>query len=261
MSLHLAGLVLPIRLVLAKRTSGVAAPTNPFQPGMMAFMPTTLSGLLLFVVLLLPGFAYVVSRERHTTGQHFSPFRETAVVVAASISSELTVLLIFAVIRTLLPWLTPDVGALVRDSGRYLRGHGTQPGHYGQVAIWATAMLAISVALAYAATLPKVRSFARKVAGEYPHESTTSSWWTLFEDWEKGRNVHIGCNLDDGSFVEGMLGAFSREAEDRPERDLILAEPISYRPPGYRATRPYEASTVCISAARIVTMFVTYIDK
>ena len=103
---------------------------------MMAFVPTTLSGLLLFVVLLLPGFAYIVGRERHITGQQFSPFRETAVVVAASVSSELVVLVVFAIVRTLLPSLTPNVGALVRDRGGYLRGNGAQAGHYGQVAIW-----------------------------------------------------------------------------------------------------------------------------
>ena len=51
---------------------------------MMAIMPTTLTGLVLFVVLLLPGFAYVTGKERHTTGQRLSHFRETAAVVAAS---------------------------------------------------------------------------------------------------------------------------------------------------------------------------------
>jgi hypothetical protein len=95
---------------------------------MMAFMPTTLSGLFLFVVLLLPGFAYVVGRERHTPGQQLSAFRETAVVIAASVSVELVVLLLFALVRVALPSsLTPDVGALVRDSGGYLRGAAARP--------------------------------------------------------------------------------------------------------------------------------------
>ena len=241
----------------------------------MAFVPTTLSGLLLFVALLLPGFAYVVGRERHTTGQQLSVFRETAVVVAASVSSELIVLVIFAVVRTLLPSHTPDVGALVRNSGGYLRGQGGQAGRYGQVALWATLMLVLSVALAYSATIPEVRRRVREFAtkgrklprtrrlvgdalGEYPHESSASAWWKLFEEWAEGTDVRVRCFLEDGSYVEGNLGSFSREADDRPERDLILAEPIGYRPSGDAEIQPYEASAVCISAARIVTMFVTY---
>jgi hypothetical protein len=227
---------------------------------MMAFMPTTLSGLFLFVVLLLPGFAYVVGRERHTSGQQFSAFRETAIVVAASVSFELVVLVAFAVIRTLWPGITPDVGALVRNSDAYLRGQNGQAGHYGQVAIWAVAMLAASVALAYAATFSGFREIISRLAGKYPHESTTSSWWTLFETWEQGRDIHVGCNLDDGSYVEGRVGSFSRESDDISERDLILIQPIRYRPSGSRAARPYAAGAVCLSAGKIVTMFVTYVD-
>jgi hypothetical protein len=112
-------------------------------------MPTTLTGLLLFVALLLPGFAYVVGKERNGTGQQLTPFRETAAAVAASISFELIVLAIFALIRILWPSQTPDVGALMRDSRSYLLGSSGHAGHYGQVALWATGMLALSVFLAY----------------------------------------------------------------------------------------------------------------
>lgn len=45
-------------------------------------MPTTLTGLLLFVVFLLPGFAYLVGKERNGTERQTSPFRETVAVVA-----------------------------------------------------------------------------------------------------------------------------------------------------------------------------------
>lgn len=55
-------------------------------------MPTTLTGLLLFVVLLLPGFAYLVGKERNGTERRMSPFRETVAIVAASVTCELVVL-------------------------------------------------------------------------------------------------------------------------------------------------------------------------
>jgi hypothetical protein len=221
-------------------------------------MPTTLTGLLLFVVLLLPGFAYVVGKERNGTGQQATPFRETAAVIAASVTFELIVLAIFAIIRTLWPSLTPDVGSLIREGSGYLRGSRSHAGHYGQVAIWAIGMLAFSTLLAYLATLQKTRNFASKALGSYPHHSTVSAWWLIFETWQEGRDIHVGCVLDDESYIEGWLGSFSRSADDTTDRDLVLTEPIRYRSPGANDALPYECGAVCISASRIVSMFVNY---
>jgi hypothetical protein len=229
---------------------------------MMVLMPTTLTGLLLFVVLLLPGFAYAIGKERNSVTQKPSPFRETAAVVAGSVVFNLVVLSLFAIVRAVWPTVTPDVGALIRDPGIYLRGASSQSGHYAQVGIWAAGMLALAVLLAYLATLPQVRAGAAKMLGSYPHESTASAWWILFEKWEEGRDIHIGCILDDDSFVEGKLGSFSRESDEGPERDLILVQPIRYRASGDDSDgAPYTCGAVCVSAARIVAIFVTYSDK
>jgi hypothetical protein len=228
---------------------------------MMVLMPTTLTGLLLFVVLLLPCFAYAIGKERNSAVEHPTPFRETAAIVAASVAFNLVVLVLFAIIRTIWPTATPNVGALVRNAGSYLRGGPGHPGHYGQVGIWAAGMLAFAVLLAYLATLPRVRAVAAKPLGTYPHDSSASAWWILFEKWQMDRDIHVGCILDDGSFVEGTLGSFSRESDDIQDRDLILAQPICYRPPGETEADPYEGGAVCVSAARIVTMFVAYSDK
>jgi Family of unknown function (DUF6338) len=229
---------------------------------MMAFMPSTLTGLLLFLVLLLPGFAYAVGKERNGVSAGLTPFRETAAVVAASVTSEIVVLAMFGIIRAIRPSITPDVGALVRDGGRYLRGTQDSSGHYAQVAIWASGMLAGAVLLAYLASLPAIRSRAGKALGPYPHDSTVSGWWILFEKWEAGRDITVGCILEDGSFVEGAVGSISRVPDDSPDRDLILTQPIRYRPPGADGPEApaYECGAVCISASRIVAMFISYTD-
>src|SRR5579863_5022619 len=99
-------------------------------------MPTTLTGLLLFVALLLPGFAYLVGKERHGTERHTSPFRETVAVVAASVTSELAVLAVFAAIRAVRPSWTPDIGALIHDGSAYVAAH------YRSLAAWGFVMLA-----------------------------------------------------------------------------------------------------------------------
>jgi hypothetical protein len=234
-------------------------------------MPTTLTGLLVFVVLLLPGFAYLVGKERNGTERRASPFRETVAIVAASATSEVFVLALFGIVRWLGPSITPNVGALVRRPALYLGGSGTGSGHYAQVAIWLLAMLLLATTLAYAATCPPVRQFASKLPliGSFPHDSTVSAWWILFEKWRTMQEtrtgskveIEVGCVLDNGAYVSGYVSSFNASADDSPDRDLILKAPIQYRPPGAQEPIPYlSASAVSIAASHVVTMFVGYLD-
>jgi hypothetical protein len=217
-------------------------------------MPTTLTGLLLFVVLLLPGFAYLVGKERHGTERHTSPFRETIAVVAASVTSESAVLAAFAVLRWLLPSWTPDAGALIHGGRAYA------PAHYQSLAAWGFGMLAIATALAYFATVPRVRGWLRwlPIAGKYPHDSTVSGWWLLFEAWPGEREVELICTLDDGSAVRGFFQSFNTSADDSPDRDLILRRPIRFRPTAESQFIDFDTRYVCLSARRIVSLFVSY---
>jgi Family of unknown function (DUF6338) len=228
-------------------------------------MPTTLTGLLLFVVLLLPGFAYLVGKERHGTERKASPFRETVAIIAASVSSEIFVLALLGVARWWWPSGTPDVGQLIRNPGSYLAGTEAMPAQYGKVGLWGLAILVAAMIVAYAATMPSVRRAASKLKlpliAPYPHDSTVSGWWILFEKWKGGRPIEVGCVLDDGSYVSGSLASFNTSADDMPERDLILRAPILYRPPGAREPIPHEAArAVSITASRIVTLFVGYLE-
>jgi hypothetical protein len=217
-------------------------------------MPTTLTGLLLFVVMLLPGFAYVVGKERNGTERRQSPFRETVAIVTASITCELIVLVAFAIVRVRWPSATPDVGALVRHGGAYLRGN------YAAVAAWGTGMLVLAVAIAYTATMSAVRRLGRWLTGPYPHDSTVSAWWILFDRWAGPRDAEAICILDDGSLIRGTVYSFNMSADDSPDRDLILTEPIRYRPPGGDEAHDYDVGAVCVAARRISTMFVNYSD-
>jgi Family of unknown function (DUF6338) len=219
-------------------------------------MPTTLMSLVLFVVLLLPGFVYLTGKERGGTERHVSPFRETVTIVTASITSEIAVLILFAIARSVWPSATPDVGALIRGGSAYLRGN------YREFAIWGAGLLACSTVLAYVATIPAVRrGMARlHLAGPYPHSSAVSAWWMLFERFAKGRQVHVACILDDGSSVGGSLQSFNTSADDVPERELVLGAPIMYRPPGGRKEQEYPVSGVSVAAQRIVALFVTYVE-
>jgi hypothetical protein len=219
-------------------------------------MPTTLTGLLLFVVLLLPGFAYLVGKERHGTERHTSPFRETVAVVAASVTSEVAVLAGFAILRSLLPSLTPDVGALIHHGGAYAAVH------YRSLAAWGFGMLAIAVLGAYLATMPGVRERLPlpEAARDYPHESTVSGWWVLFEKWRRGRDIEVCCVLNDGSAVRGKFGAFNPSDDDSPDRELLLLAPIRYRAPGKQEMEDYRAGAASVAARNIAVLFTGYDD-
>lgn len=209
-------------------------------------MPSTLTGLLLFVVLLLPGFVFLTVFRRERPEQHPSVLQETASVVFVSVLSDLVALGGFALVRAIGPTWTPDVGRLIADPGGYLAGHALL------VYVCSTCVLLLACGVA---------ALTGWLTGRRPvHPSVMSSWWLLFEHWQPKTTRHIECLLDDGSYLAGQLGDWNTLAEDSPDRDLILAAPITYRPPGDTNHYPHEASVVCVSARRISVMFVSYVS-
>lgn len=206
-------------------------------------MPTTVTGLVLLIVLLLPGLTFVIIRERRGSERRPTPFRETGAVVFCSVLTELVALVLFAVARGLMPGLTPDVGRLVREGPDYAREY------YAQLGWWAVGLLLFACAMA---------AVAAALTADKPHASAMSAWWVMFHSWFPGENPLVGCILEDGSYIEGRQASFNVSSEDSPDRDLVLMEPLKYRPPGATETHTVPWGAACISARRIVTMFVSY---
>jgi Family of unknown function (DUF6338) len=215
-------------------------------------MPTSLSSLFFFLMLMLPGFAYRVGRERSGFDRKTTAFRESVSIIAASVASEFVVLILFAVIRIAWPSVTPDVGRLIRGGGDYLRGH------YAFIGSWAGALLASATVLAYVSTLPSVRRIA--LHHEYSHPTALSGWGILFEFWRKNRRARVGCMLSSGAYIEGEFASYNSSADESPDREIIIKAPIKYRAPGTSETIPYPVSAACVAAREIVLTFVTYRD-
>src|SRR4051812_16541708 len=94
-------------------------------------IPTGAFGVLLFVVLLLPGFLYRRLRdEAEPDDRPKTQLRETVSIVSASLVALAVVFLVFAVLRIVFPAETPDVGQLLFHPQRYLEKH------YAMVAWW-----------------------------------------------------------------------------------------------------------------------------
>ncbi|GHF40411.1 hypothetical protein FHX82_004822 [Amycolatopsis bartoniae] len=206
-------------------------------------MPTTLLGLVLFLVLLVPGFAYTLRRERMVSSRPVSAFRETVELAFVSVAADAMVLLLFGLVRLIVPRWTPDVRQLIRDPGHYV------PDHLTSLTLWGGALLLIAAALAFAAA---------GVRRGREHEAHVSGWTRLFSE-HPGARIYVGCLLEDGTYVTGRLRTYSRSAEDGQDRDLTLTGPISYRAPGESslAVLP-DVGAAAVSARRLSLLTVTY---
>lgn len=230
-------------------------------------MPTSLVGLLLFVVLLAPGFCYLLRREREAPVRTVSGFRETVTLVLTSLGCNLAVAVAFGLIRGLLPRHTPDVGSLVRAPDPFVRAH------YDELAWWALGLLVAACLLAVAMASADLTAMvgrglrrvpvARRLAPPTRGVRFQSAWWRAFQDpSHQGHRVYLGCALDDGSYVAGWLFSHAIDHDETADRDLILSAPVCFRPAGAEdgdAAELRNVDAVVLSARRIVELFVTYV--
>ena len=225
-------------------------------------IPSDLTGLLFFIVLLWPGFAYNSVRARRRPNRQLTSLQETVLIVTASLAALVAAGVVFGIIRALLPGVTPDVRAALFSTHDYLQAHYVRTGWWA-IAFLAFATLgAMGVAEAQSSEWLTRNRYLRRLAAP-PDASTVSAWWIAFNPGARaGHEVHVGCVLDDGSYVSGRVHSYSQVAEDTADRDLVLRAPITVRLPG--ATDAHEAqrvTLVTISARHIVTMTVTYVNR
>jgi len=203
-------------------------------------MPNSLAGLLVFVAVLLPGFVFITIYTWDRPRRRWSTLEETAAILLASMIAETVVAGLYAGIRLRTATAEPGLDLLILKPAEHLG--------------WVAGLLAeASVLAALTAWL---------LRGRRVHPAVTSSWWTLFDSsWVEGDTTYVQCVLDDGSSVTGVLGDWNTCQEESPDRDIILKRPITYRPPGGQEYLEHRVSAVCISASRIVAMFVANSDE
>lgn len=232
-------------------------------------MPSTLSGLALLAALLVPGFVYLERLESRQPAHEYTTLRETGQVLLSSLVSNSIVLILFAVVRAMMPHGTPDVGAWVRGGNVYLRHH------YWELFAWGGAGLALSSGLAALLAVPPAW-FARLVervvkdpdAGirrgvtqrRQPPIVHQSGWATVFH-LDPERVPFVGVTLRDRTYIAGPLLSFSSQIEENGDRSLVLSSPVEIRHPGQEASQPFFGDTVVIGVGEISFMTVSYLRE
>ena len=218
-------------------------------------IPTTWNGILVLLIFLLPGFAYTAMSERHGPTRSRSVFRETGSVLFASAAGYAAAAVLIAVIAFLDNAVRHDVLAGLRSFPRLYAQR------YLLVDVWmlATVVLVTAGAAIAGSTLPrKVRNRLR--SGSDHVDPLGSAWWIVFDrlpDAEK----NVSATLTDGTWISGALFSWSRSAEETPDREIVLSEPILVRAPGSGDVVPLRSPTVVLSARQILYMTVDYFTK
>jgi hypothetical protein len=216
-------------------------------------VPTTLVGLVVAITLLVPGFIHHTQRRARVQQRAASTLVETANLVTVSTLTNGLALALFAVLRAWQPDHTPDVARIFRDGSEYTADQ------ISYLATWGAGLLLLSSALAFllGARPEWLERFSARFA---PTLVDSSAWYQVFEAVPDKR-TYVGCDMRDGSYVGGFLDWYSTELEETADRDLVIAEPITYRPPENGDDREIQGfSRLVISARDIVRLYVSFVD-
>lgn len=238
------------------------------------------AGFLLVALVVSPGFAYRVARERVRPSRQRGGFADTASLLVVGVLATAVAISLFALTRAAMPMHTPDVGRLLSESAYW-------KAHLPYVSAWAAAVYLCSLGFALAAGryLPNLTGGIAQV----------STWWTIFVDDlprdrdalkrrrqqrpRKHDNTHVPyveCSLADGTAYRGLVYSFNTQFEESASRDLVLRSPIWRRPASsdnvHRETAPVSWSAadweelegfgyLVVNASQIVSMQVAHVPR
>lgn len=149
---------------------------------------------------------------------------------------------------------TPDIALLIRDPHSYILLDNSRLVY---LVAWAALLILLSSALsaAFAYRLGFLDYLSRRFA---PAVTDVSGWYRVFDtEAPENSTVYVMCELVDGSYAAGDLAWYNTDPEDSPDRDLILAPPLTLlNPQGEDLGIPVER--VILSARDMRQIYVVY---
>ncbi|MFI7493006.1 DUF6338 family protein [Micromonospora echinaurantiaca] len=216
-------------------------------------------GLFLIVVFALPGYVYHKLALRRRPERVDTAVQELLSIVFAGVAIGLAAAAILALVTVVASPRAPNLSQIILRPAPY------SAAHLALVTWWLLAFLALALAIAvvfgwepWEKRLPARwqgwrNDRARRVRDQQ------SAWWLLFHEHPES-TIHVGCAIDDGSYVAGRLHSYSKAPVENGDRELTLSGEIFYRAPedpdgGILPS----VNAVSLSARRIVLLTVTYV--
>ncbi|MGO2140015.1 MAG: DUF6338 family protein [Leucobacter sp.] len=212
-------------------------------------IPTTITGIVILLLLLLPGFVFVTARERHQPSRKLSALRETSVVIAATTVSYFVPVIVAIGLALAWPGLRSTFASLLSSPQEFGADHPFRL----LALIAAFTLLASSVS--YFVGSKRMARFIPRAGG--------SAWWMMFEEAKPATSdsIQVSATLSDGTIVTGSLHSWSREAADHQDRELVLGSPIWLQ--DSNTSEPYadDSHALSISAREIRFLSAKYFSQ
>ncbi|MFC7925178.1 DUF6338 family protein [Microbacterium laevaniformans] len=212
-------------------------------------MPTDLVGVAFYLMLIIPGVVFAISRERHRPRVKRSAFRETATAVFASAAIFALFVLLVAVASMSNADVRREVVAFLDEPSAYARSH------FDWFAIIGTVVLATAGVISWFVGSERVHALT---FGRWQDDPDRESWGYVFNRIPDALNF-AGVQLRDGTWIEGYVDTYGNVGEEGEPKALTLLGRISIRPPGAELT-PFAGETIVIKDADIAYLSVSYVS-
>lgn len=212
-------------------------------------MPTDLVGVAFYVLLILPGVMFAISRERHRPRFKQSTFRETATAIFVSTAIAASFGFMVAIASLLSPWVHTEVAHFLGDPALYARER------YEAFVIVGFTLLGVATWAAWWLGSKRADDliFSRRV-----EDPNRDSWGYVFNRKPEARNF-VGVRMKEGTWIQGFVDTYGNVGEEGMPKALTLIGAISIRPPGGQL-EAYEGEVIVVKDAEILYMTVTYMD-
>jgi uncharacterized protein DUF6338 len=212
-------------------------------------LPSTTTGILLFLLVAAPGILFDLLRKRHRPGWTESVLHETGRIILASVALTALSLLVLAGLRTAWAAAMPDIEAWLRDGSKYV------PDNYRLIARTAILLLFLSLGLAWAADW----LLRRRPGGDLRR---ISAWFALFRAGApQGALPYARVRLKSGDVYAGYVVYYSEELP-LSDRELVLGAPLVHRPPdGDSRELDGRWQRIMVSGSDVEALWVSYIKS
>ena len=207
-------------------------------------IPTSVTGLLLLVAVLAPGYLWVLYTERRFVRPNRTGIQEVAellvVGVVATTSAAVSLLGVAELFDK-----APTLAELAKQRGSYFEAHP-----------WLTVIgVSVVVLLACLGSWFVAWLMFRKQEANISH---TSAWHRTLGVGAKDQPVRVAVDLKDGRTVEGYVWVYDLETSD--SRSIALQRPIKVRVERDGSYQEFhqKVDRVVVEASSISTIWVVY---